>query len=74
MLFERGSFQGRVKTTDKGRTADRNRELVPDNWSLARERALTIVHCAEGLYSEQSGVCRRDCNARKEYKGKKYKV
>ena len=24
-----------------GRMADRNRELVPDNWSLVRERALT---------------------------------
>ena len=24
--------------------ADRNRELVPDNWSLVRERALTLTH------------------------------
>ena len=39
--------------------ADRNRELVPDNWSLVRERALTIGLCSEGWYSEHSGVCRR---------------
>ena len=28
--------------------ADRNRELVPDKWSLVRERALTTGLCAEG--------------------------
>ena len=39
--------------------ADRNRELVPDNWSLVRERVLTIGLCSEGRYSEHSGVCRR---------------
>ena len=39
--------------------ADRNRELVPDNWSLVRERALTTGLCSEGWYSEHSGVCRR---------------
>ena len=39
--------------------ADRNRELVPDNWNLVRERALTTGLCAEGWYSEHSGVCRR---------------
>ena len=38
---------------------DRNRELVPDNWSLVRERALTTGLCSEGWYSEHSGVCRR---------------
>ena len=38
---------------------DRNRELVPDNWSLVRERALTTGLCLEGWYSEHSGVCRR---------------
>ena len=32
--------------------ADRNRELIPDNWSLVGERALTTGH---------SGVCRRAC-------------
>ena len=26
----------------RGRMMDRNRELVPDNWSLVRERVLTI--------------------------------
>ena len=39
--------------------ADRNRELVPNNWGLVRERALTIGLCSEGWYSEHSGVCRR---------------
>ena len=39
--------------------ADRNRELVPDNWSLVRERALTTVLCSEGCYSEHSAVCKR---------------
>ena len=39
--------------------ADRNRELVPDNWSLVRERALTTGLCLEGWYSDHSGVCRK---------------
>ena len=39
--------------------ADRNRELVPDNWSLVTERALTKGLCSEGWYSDYSGVCRR---------------
>ena len=38
--------------------AVRNRELVPDDWSLVRERALTIGLCLEEWYSEHSGVCR----------------
>ena len=38
---------------------DINRELVSDNWSLVRERALTTGLCSEGWYSENSGVCRR---------------
>ena len=38
---------------------DRNRQLVPDSWSLVRERALTTGLCSEGWYSEHSGVCRR---------------
>ena len=37
----------------------RNRELVPDNWSLVRERALTTGLCSEGWCSEYSGICRR---------------
>ena len=38
----------------------KKRELVPDNWSLVRERALTTGSlCSEGWYSEHSGVCRR---------------
>ena len=39
--------------------ADRNRELVPDNWSLVRKRALTTGLCSEGWYSEHTGVRRR---------------
>ena len=39
--------------------ADRDRELVPDNWSLVKERALTTGLSSEGCYSELSGVCRR---------------
>ena len=39
--------------------ADRNRKLVPDNWSLLRERVLTTRLCSERWYSEHSGVCRR---------------
>ena len=39
---------------------DRNRELVPDNWSLVRQRALTTgLCCSEGWYSVHSDVCRR---------------
>ena len=38
---------------------DRNRELVPDNWSLVRERTLTSGLCSEGWYSEHSGVYRK---------------
>ena len=30
-----------IKRTDRDRMADRNRELVPDSWSLVRERVLT---------------------------------
>ena len=30
--------------------ANRNRELVPDNWSIVRERALTTGLCSEGWY------------------------
>ena len=39
--------------------AYRNRELVPDIWSLVRERALATGLCSEGWYSEHLGVCRR---------------
>jgi len=33
---------------------DRNREFVPDNWSLLRERVLTTRLFSEGSYSEHS--------------------
>ena len=49
----------RFKRADRGRMADRNRELVPDNWSLVREKALTTRLCSEAWYSEHLGVCRR---------------
>ena len=38
--------------------AVRNKELVPDNWRLVRERALTTGLCSEGWYSKHSGVGR----------------
>ena len=41
------------------RMVDRNRVLVPDNWSLLRERVLTTGLCSEGWYSKHLGVCRR---------------
>ena len=47
-VFLKKGFQGRFKRVDRGRMADRNRELVPDNWSLVRERALTAGLCSEG--------------------------
>ena len=39
--------------------AERNRELVPDNSSLVRERALATGLCSEEWYSQHSGVYRR---------------
>ena len=39
-----------------GRMTDSNRELVPHSWNLVRERTLTTELCAEGWYSEHSGV------------------
>ena len=58
-LTEEKGFQGRFKRADRGRMADRNRELVLDNWSQVRERVLTTGLCSEGWYFEHSGVCRR---------------
>ena len=37
-VFKKKGFQGRFKRTDRGGMMDRNRELIPDNWSLVRER------------------------------------
>ena len=42
---------------------DRNRELVPDSWSLVRERSLTTGLCSVGWYSGLPGVCRRAVEA-----------
>ena len=39
-----------------GRMTDRNWELVPHSRNLVRERTLTTELCAEGWYSEHSGV------------------
>ena len=52
--------------------ADRNRELVPDNWSLVREGALTTELCWEGWYTEHSGVCRRAKPPGRNVKVKKF--
>ena len=52
--------------------AGRNRELVPDNWSLVRERALTTELCSEGWYFEHSGVCRRAELQGRSVKAKKF--
>ena len=38
---EEKDFQGRFKRNDRGRMMDRSRELVPNNCSQERERALT---------------------------------
>ena len=35
-------FRGRLERTDRGRMTDRNRELVPDSWSLVRERGRMV--------------------------------
>ena len=61
---EEKGFQGRFERTDRGRMADRTRELVPDNWSLVREILLTTGLCLEGWYwtlgeGGGGGVCRR---------------
>ena len=52
--------------------ADRNRELVPDNWSLVRERALTTGLCLEGWYSEHLGDRRRAELPERSVKVKKF--
>ena len=38
-FWKEKGFQGRFKKDDRGRKSDRNWELVPDNWSLVKERA-----------------------------------
>ena len=38
----------RFKRNDRGKLMDRNRELVPESWSLVRERVLTTGFHAEG--------------------------
>ena len=53
--------------TDGGSVMDRNRELVPGNWSLVKERALTTGPSAEGQYSEL-GCLQKSAAARKEGK------
>ena len=41
----------KVFKEDLKELTERNRGLVPDNWSLIRERALTLGLCSEGWYS-----------------------
>ena len=44
------------------RMTDRNRELVPNNWSLVRERALTTGLCLkDGILNTQVSVEERSC-------------
>ena len=62
----------RFKRADRGRIADRNRELVPDNWSLVREKVLTTGLCSEAWYSKHSGVSRRAELAGRSVKVKKF--
>ena len=62
-------FQGRFKRADRGRMTDRDRELVPDNWSLVRVRELSTGLCSERGYSEQLGCLQKYGAAGKECKG-----
>ena len=57
VVFKEKDFQGRLKELTEVEMTDRNMELVPDNWSLVKERALTIENCSEGWHSGHSGVC-----------------
>ena len=54
---KRKGFQWEFKRADRGRMVDRNKELVPYNWSLVRERVLTTGLCSEGWYSEHFDLC-----------------
>ena len=48
--------------------------LVPDNWSLVRERALTTGLCSEGWYSEHSGdygAAWKECTGEEVLKGRR---
>ena len=47
-------FQGRFKRADRSRMADKNRELVPDNWSLVRESVRRCAQCrrADTLFKD----------------------
>ena len=48
-----------LKRAGRGRMADRNRELVPANWSLVRERALTTgqLNAQLDVFSQRPQVC-----------------
>ena len=46
--------------------ADRNRELVPDNWSLVRERALTTGHTHTTEDEENRHMWREGLTDRKQ--------
>ena len=48
---------------------DRNGELVPDNWSLVREKALTTGLRSEGWHSEHSGAG-KVCKGKEVLKGR----
>ena len=68
---ERERFSKKIEGTDRGCVTNRSGEFVPCCWSLVRERVLTTWLCANGWYSEHSGVCRRMELARRSVKVKK---
>ena len=71
-ILRRERFQGRFERTDRDRIADRNRELVQNNWSLVKERSLTTGLCSRGWYSEHLGVCGRAELPGRSLKAKKF--
>ena len=61
-FFEKKSFQERFKRTDRGRMQDRNRELVPEGYSLLRELVPTTGLCSkDGILNTQVSAEERNC-------------
>ena len=60
-IFENGKVFKEDLKESTGRMADRNGELVPDSWSLVKERAPTtgfLLLLLQGWYSKHLGVCK----------------
>ena len=75
-LQKENGFQGRFERTDRGSVVDRNRELVPGNWSLVRERVLTTGLGAGGQNSElvclqKSAAARKECKDEEGLRGRR---